>query len=142
MPGIYLPERKDECAAYKDWRIRQDENEAAQASVVPSRGLPNQQQPVSASSRIYVAARAALVAIFIFVLYGVVGRIEADALDAHAKAWHERIRPVTEASVFPPNCDPVNAAGERLAVAIAQRRDMDFNWIHYCGYEPEGGTRL
>lgn len=55
MTAIHLPE-VDECAAYKDWRIRQDESEhaAAQAPMASGKAaLPSSsgvQQPASAAS--------------------------------------------------------------------------------------------
>lgn len=80
--------------------------------------------------------KAALAVTILVLVFGIVGRIDADARDAHAKAWHELVRPVTEPQTFPPRCPPENVDGERLQLSVAQRRDRDPNWIFYCHYKP------
>lgn len=131
----------DEMDLAKWERIRQDEHEAAQETgrKEDTHAARTASSPAPASSRIYRALRNTLVAIFLFVHFGIVGRLDANV--EQAVALERMVRPVTVPATFPPRCQPINAAGERLQVYIAQRRDMNPNWTFYCGYDPEGGTR-
>lgn len=115
MPGIYLPERPDECAVFKDWRVRQDEERAAAEETGRKEGhmLPGPaSSPLAAARRRIVRALKALlaaVAIGFFLFYW--GRVDADAI--------------------PP------------IVTIDTSCVIDWDgWLMQCSYNPKEGIRL
>ena len=72
-----------------------------------------------------------------FLFTGTMDYADAIATDAWRKHFRA-VRPVI--SVFPPECAPNNAAGERLQWSIANRPDFQ-DWSYDCRYKPEEGTR-